>query len=149
MQGDEDYECVVVIEGQETLLHATLDRSKETGTHVFKCATHKVPAPIKTPFISCISCLTLNQLHRRGAYRAGRQHYTLFTPAIRTTDSPRLTIAPATMRGCRGNIRRIFSHFARDPNYFLGCQNNRYIMQGVINCSFCILCFKHLYEGLG
>lgn len=54
VQGDEDYECVVVIEGQETLLHATLDRSKETGTHVFKCDTHKVPASIKTPFISSL-----------------------------------------------------------------------------------------------
>lgn len=54
VQGDEDYVCVVVIEGQEMLLHATLDRSKETGTHVFKCATHKVPALIKTPFISSV-----------------------------------------------------------------------------------------------
>ncbi|XP_026783793.3 plexin-B3 isoform X1 [Pangasianodon hypophthalmus] len=46
-KGDENYECVVVIEGQETLLHATLDRSKETGTHVFKCATHKFQYTVK------------------------------------------------------------------------------------------------------
>lgn len=46
-KGDEDYECVVVIEGQETLLHATLDRSKETGTHVFKCDTHKFQYTVK------------------------------------------------------------------------------------------------------
>uniref|UniRef100_A0A8C2I5P0 Plexin B3 n=1 Tax=Cyprinus carpio TaxID=7962 RepID=A0A8C2I5P0_CYPCA len=36
------YACVLVIEGQELRLPATLDRSKETGTHVFKCATHQV-----------------------------------------------------------------------------------------------------------
>lgn len=52
VQDDQDYKCVVVIEGQETLLQATLDRSKETGTHVFKCATHKVPGSIKMLFIS-------------------------------------------------------------------------------------------------
>ncbi|GAA6088899.1 plexin-B3 [Tachysurus ichikawai] len=46
-KGDEDYQCVVVIEGQETLLHATLDRSKETGTHVFKCAAHKFQYTIR------------------------------------------------------------------------------------------------------
>ncbi|KAF4072586.1 hypothetical protein AMELA_G00264580 [Ameiurus melas] len=46
-KGDEDYECVVVIEGRETLLHATLDRSKETGTHVFKCDTHKFQYTVK------------------------------------------------------------------------------------------------------
>lgn len=34
--------CVLVIEGQELRLRATLDRSKETGTHMFKCAAHQV-----------------------------------------------------------------------------------------------------------
>lgn len=33
---------MLVIEGQELRLWATLDRSKETGTHVFKCAAHQV-----------------------------------------------------------------------------------------------------------
>ncbi|KAF5898117.1 plexin-B3 isoform X1, partial [Clarias magur] len=46
-KGDEDYACVVVIEGQETLLPATLDRSVDTGTHVFKCATHKFQYTVK------------------------------------------------------------------------------------------------------
>ncbi|KTF86244.1 hypothetical protein cypCar_00012178 [Cyprinus carpio] len=40
-EDEKDYACVLVIEGQELRLPATLDRSKETGTHVFKCATHQ------------------------------------------------------------------------------------------------------------
>uniref|UniRef100_A0A672PUK7 Plexin-B1 n=1 Tax=Sinocyclocheilus grahami TaxID=75366 RepID=A0A672PUK7_SINGR len=40
-EDEEDYACVLVIEGQELRLPATLDRSKETGTHVFKCAAHQ------------------------------------------------------------------------------------------------------------
>lgn len=64
VQGDEDYECVVVIEGQETLLRATLDRSNETGTHVFKCATHKVPTSIKMPFISSLASHSITCISR-------------------------------------------------------------------------------------
>ncbi|XP_073675979.1 plexin-B3 [Garra rufa] len=40
-EDEEDYACVLVIEGQELRLPATLDLSKETGTHVFKCAAHQ------------------------------------------------------------------------------------------------------------
>ncbi|XP_016323790.1 plexin-B1-like [Sinocyclocheilus anshuiensis] len=40
-EDEEDYACVLVIEGQKLRLPATLDRSKETGTHVFKCAAHQ------------------------------------------------------------------------------------------------------------
>ncbi|KAI2662078.1 Plexin-B3 [Labeo rohita] len=40
-EDEEDYACVLVIEGRELRLSATLDRGKETGTHVFKCAAHQ------------------------------------------------------------------------------------------------------------
>ncbi|KAI7797950.1 putative plexin-B3, partial [Triplophysa rosa] len=40
-EDEEDYKCVLVIEGQELRLPATLDRSEETGAHVFKCAAHQ------------------------------------------------------------------------------------------------------------
>ncbi|KTG46644.1 hypothetical protein cypCar_00009527 [Cyprinus carpio] len=40
-EDEEDYACVLVIEGQELRLQATLDHDKETGTHVFKCATYQ------------------------------------------------------------------------------------------------------------
>ncbi|XP_051525586.1 plexin-B1-like [Myxocyprinus asiaticus] len=40
-EDEEDYACVLVIEGRELRLRATLDRSKETGAHVFKCTAHQ------------------------------------------------------------------------------------------------------------
>ncbi|TRY72826.1 hypothetical protein DNTS_009524 [Danionella cerebrum] len=40
-EDEQEYACVLVIEGQELRLPATLNRSKETGTHVFKCAAHQ------------------------------------------------------------------------------------------------------------
>lgn len=40
-EDEKDYKCVLVIEGQELKLSATLDRGEEAGTHVFKCAAHK------------------------------------------------------------------------------------------------------------
>ncbi|XP_036435387.1 plexin-B3 [Colossoma macropomum] len=44
---EKDYKCVVVIEGQELMLPATLDRSIETGSRVFKCAAHKFTYTVK------------------------------------------------------------------------------------------------------
>ncbi|XP_062855287.1 plexin-B3 [Trichomycterus rosablanca] len=46
-EDEENYKCVVVIEGQEILLPATLDSSGETGTHVFKCTTHQFQYTVK------------------------------------------------------------------------------------------------------
>ncbi|XP_066499217.1 plexin-B3 [Hoplias malabaricus] len=46
-EDEEVYECVVVIEGQELLLPAILDKSSETGSRVFKCAAHKFGYTVK------------------------------------------------------------------------------------------------------
>uniref|UniRef100_A0AAY5F354 Plexin-B1 n=1 Tax=Electrophorus electricus TaxID=8005 RepID=A0AAY5F354_ELEEL len=46
-EDQEEYQCVVVIEGQELLLPATLVQSGETGTHVFKCKTHQFQYRVK------------------------------------------------------------------------------------------------------
>ncbi|KAG9270063.1 plexin-B3 [Astyanax mexicanus] len=46
-EDEEDYNCVVVIEGQELMLPAILDRSRETGSHMFKCSTHKFEYTVK------------------------------------------------------------------------------------------------------
>ncbi|XP_076860154.1 plexin-B3 [Brachyhypopomus gauderio] len=46
-EDQEDYQCVVVIEGLELLLAATLVRRGETGTHVFKCASHQFRYRVK------------------------------------------------------------------------------------------------------
>lgn len=40
-EDEEDYACMLIIEGQELRLPASLEISKETGTHVFKCEAHQ------------------------------------------------------------------------------------------------------------
>uniref|UniRef100_A0A8K9WL03 Plexin B3 n=1 Tax=Oncorhynchus mykiss TaxID=8022 RepID=A0A8K9WL03_ONCMY len=49
-QGEEQYVCVVVVEGEELKLNATLEKDPETMTYTFTCSAHKVfTNPIDTP----------------------------------------------------------------------------------------------------
>ncbi|XP_029574130.1 plexin-B3 isoform X2 [Salmo trutta] len=46
-QGEEQYVCVVVVEGEELKLNATLEKDPETMTYTFTCSAHKFQYPVK------------------------------------------------------------------------------------------------------
>ncbi|KAJ8017304.1 hypothetical protein DPEC_G00016450 [Dallia pectoralis] len=46
-QGEEPYTCVVVVDGEELKLNATLKKDPETQTYTFTCSAHKFQYPLK------------------------------------------------------------------------------------------------------
>ncbi|CAB1330364.1 unnamed protein product, partial [Coregonus sp. 'balchen'] len=46
-QGEEQYVCVVVVEGEELKLNATLEKDPKTKTYTFTCSAHKFHYPLK------------------------------------------------------------------------------------------------------